>query len=389
MPVKEYEPVTESHRMPGDHLLADPESGLVKPLTLWSPSKFLAYEVDPSSILLEGGIVEKGEWTSLLGIGGLGKSRLALALCIAQLTGQKWCGLTTGGAPATTLFLSTENGIRRWKTDLDCMFKKLTEAQREVVENNLRCLAITPEEDADLNLGNSDARKRLQVTLEQSQPGFVVLDPFADMVDGDENKAQDVGDTLRTLRQIFHSAAPRAAVLIIHHARTGASNVAQAGDNYSAGNFGRGSKTLYSRVRAEIQLSPGDRDDPNRLVLACGKSNNAPKFATRGIIFDPETFSYSVDPAFDVEDWRNDVSGKRTNKSVSIEDVVLAVKEACPHPGDSVKSGQLVQSVIDVRGGSRKTVFNRLSEAVEAGYLRKAKGFGYYALGSKPLKASN
>lgn len=370
-------------KLPGEHLKEDDE---VQPLTIWAPSQFLAYTPDISANLLGDGILQKGEWTSLLGVGGLGKSRLALALCIAQLTGRDWCGLKTGGLPEPILFLSTENGRQRWKTDLERMMAGLIDHEKATVEKNLRALAMTPEEDGDLNMGNEESRIRLGKTLKLFAPAIVVLDPFADMVDGDENKTQDIVNTLRALKGVLQKNAPSAAILIIHHARTGASNVAQAGDNYSAGNFGRGSKALYSRVRAEIQLAPADRDDSNRLVLACGKSNNGPKFLPRGIVFDPETFDYSVDTQFDVEAWRNDVSGQRgTGKTCTVADVVEAVREKYS-PGEEVTTGYVTEKVKEWTFAGAKTVQRRLVEARKAGYLRAGNKRGTWCLGAKALK---
>lgn len=190
---------------------------------------------------------------------------------------------------------------------------------------------------------------------------------------------------LRTLAHVQTSGAPEAAFLLIHHARTGASNVAQAGDQFSAGNFGRGSKALYSRVRCEIQLAPGDRDDASKLVLACGKSNNAAQFKTRGIIFNEDVFDYELDDAFDLEAWRADVNGKRSaGKSVSIADVVELVRELAPMPGSEVSAGEVQRATKDRFEVSEKSVRARLGEACKSGYLRTQRK-GFYRLGCKPL----
>jgi RecA-family ATPase len=338
-----------------------------------------------SALLLGDGYLEKGEWTSLVGIGGLGKTRLLLWLCIALITGRKWCDLSTFGGPLKCLLLSTESGLRRWQSDLDKILSTLTPAEQELVEANLRLLALTPEEEGDLNLGDPENVARLGATLKLEQPGFIGLDPFSDMVDGDENATVDVVRTLRTLRAVHRKYAPEAAVAIVHHARTGALNIGQAGDNFNAGNFGRGAKALYSRVRCELQLAPGDRDNPNLIVMACGKANNCEKFKTRGLVFDPDTFAYSVDPTFDVEAWRSDVAGKRGNKTVSVADVVEAVRELCPHPGGEVTTKTLVDYAKETTGAGVRTIKDRLREAVKDHYLRQPQ-HGFYALGSKPLR---
>ena len=354
------------------------------PFTVWTPAQFAAYTPSPDDCLLGDGFIERGEWTSLVGVGGLGKTRLALNLAIAQMTGKAWCGIDTHGEPQKTIFLSSENGVRRWKGDLERIGGTFTGAETDTVEMNLRILALMPDDDGDLCLGNPETFTRLGVTLSTEKPGIVVFDPFADMIEGDENKAVDVIATLRALRSLTRKACPTAAILIIHHARTGASNVAQAGDNFSAGNFGRGSKALYSRVRCELQLAPRDRDNPNRLVLACGKSNNSVKFAPKGIDFDPVTFTYYVDDSFDVDAWRNDVSGQRKDSAVCVADVVEIVKEKCPVPGDETTTSDVFEVLKD-SGSKMRTVQRVLGEAVHQGYLRKGKKRGKWKLGAKPL----
>jgi hypothetical protein len=281
--------------------------------------------------------------------------------------------------------LSTENGLRRWKTDLGKMMAPLSPNERTVINEHLRIMALVPGTDTNINLGDPTVVSRLVATLREHKPGLVVLDPLADLIDGDENKTQDVVTTLRTLQQVQTKGAPEAAYLVVHHARTGAGNVAQAGDQFSAGNFGRGSKALYSRVRCELQLAPGDRDDPSRLVLACGKSNNAPAFKARGLIFDNEVFDYVIDETFDLDAWRNDVSGKRSGgKAVSIADVVEIVRELAPLPGSEVTAGDVCRAAKDRFGGSDKTYSRRLTEACKSGYLRTPRK-GFYRLGAKPL----
>lgn len=357
----------------------------IQPYALWSPSQIMEYTADPSACLLGDGFVERAEWTSLIGIGGLGKTRLALWLSVAQITGREWCGLPTRGDPQKYVFFSTENGVRRWKHDLGCIFATLTDDERALVESNLRIQALTPDDDGDLCLGNLETISRLNVTLALAEPGVVIFDPFADMVDGDENKTVDVVATLRALRSVTRKSCPDAAVIIIHHARSGAANVAQAGDNFNAGNFGRGAKALYSRVRCELQLAPQHRDDPNKLVLACGKANNTAKFAPRGILFDPEAFTYSVDEAFDLDAWRNDVAGKRNGAAVvTIADVVDVVRENSTHPGDEVSMKTIVANLGD-SGAEPRTIKKWVKKAVDAGYLRDGKKRSLYRLGAKPL----
>jgi len=393
MPVKHYDqlaavavedaPFNYDPDLAGDE--AKQDSATVKPFTIWTPSQFLEWKAPTNTCLLGDSLINRGEFTSFLGIGGLGKSRLTLWLAICQITGREWCGLPVHGDPVVWLFLAPENGILRWQADLRGMLGTLNEGERAKVEKFLRGYAMTLDEDGDLCLSNSTACARLAATLSTVAPGAIVFDPFADMIDGDENKTQDMVTTLRVLHTIVRKSAPSAASIIVHHSRTGASNVMQAGDNFNAGNFARGAKALYSGVRCEIQLAPADKDDPNRLLLACGKASNGPKFAPRGILFDPETMSYSLDPDFDLEAWRNNVEGKRTATAVSIAEVVATVKETY-QPGEDVTTKTVFEE-FEATGIALRTVQRKLKDAVKAGYLKNGSKRGTWRLGHKPLKS--
>lgn len=356
-----------------------------RPFSVWAPSQFLAFKPPEGAIVLGDSILERGKWTSFVGVGGLGKTRLVLWLAVCQIRGRAWCGLDVHGKPLRWLLLSTENGLRRWQTDLAAMLAGLSQEDCDLIEANIRILALSDDEDGDLNAGSPEAMARLAVTLREHKPDVIGFDPFADMIDGDENKTEDVVRTCRTLRQIVRREAPAAAVLLIHHARTGSANVAQAGDNFSAGNFGRGAKALYSMVRAEIQLAPGDRDDSNKLVLACGKNSDGPKFPARGVIFDAPTCSYQLDPAFSLEDWRADVTGQRSGKSCTITDAVDAVRELAPMAGTEAKTVDIVRLMEDATGAKIRTCKDRLADALDSGHLLRGSRTGFYRLGTKPL----
>jgi len=353
--------------------------------TVWSPNEFLEFKPDPSAAILGDGYVESGEWTSLVGIGGIGKTRLALWLCICQILARNFCGLATHGQPKRHLFLSTENGLRRWQSDLQKMLQPLSESERRLIDSHLRILALTRCETVDLNLSNGEAVARIGATLRSEKPEVIIFDPFADMVCGDENKTNDLVSTLRLLSSLHQANAPHAAVLLIHHARTGKANVSEAGDAFSSGNFGRGSKALYSRVRCEIQLAPGDRDDPCKLLLACGKANNCEKFTTRGLLFDKESFGYALDPDFDLDSWRAAVAGKDGGGTISPIEVAKVVGELAPCARDEARFSEILDVIRQSQDVSERTIRSRLGTAVRQGFLRSGRVKGSYRLGSNPI----
>jgi hypothetical protein len=123
-----------------------------------------------------------------------------------------------------------------------------------------------------------------------------------------------------------------------------------------------------------INLAPGDAEDRTNLVMSCGKANDCEAFATRGLVFNPENFRYDVDPDFNLEDWINDVEGKRGNKACSIADVVEAVR-AGKH-----KRKEIVEHVNDLTGASESTIRRRIKDACEADKIQPTQPRGCYTL---------
>lgn len=358
-----------------------------EPMPLWPPSRFLAYPDDPGAYLLGDGYLERGAWTSLVGVGGLGKTRLALWLAVCLITGRDWLGLKAGPKPPRVVFLSSENVIRRWKRDLSKMIAQMSEEHRSALEEKLLILALLPDAECDLRPNDSEGAARMVATLAAAAPDLVIFDPLADMIDGEESKTGDMIKTLRALGDVQRQGCPDAALLVIHHSRSGADNVAMAGDRFNAGGYARGSKAFYSRVRCEMQLAPGHKDDGRLLVLACGKANNTEMFTPRGVVFDPETATYSVDPAFDYQTWRDNVQGKRRSTAVTIEDVVNVVRELAPQIGAETTRKAVIEQ-LEATGAAKRTIGERIKQGVSMGFLRKGKRRWDIKLGTKPCPSS-
>jgi hypothetical protein len=352
----------------------------IKPLNIWRPSQFLNWVQPPGSHLLLPAYLSKGELTTLIGQGGLGKTRLALWLAICQILGRLWCGLQTIGEPVKWLFLGDENSIARLKEDLQRMFSILTSEEIARVDEFLRLPALVEMEDYDVWLGDATTQARIAATVEQEQPGVVVTDPLGNFAPGDISKPGDMKEAIRTLRGIIRRAAPQAAELLLHHARTGRQNIAQ-GVGWDAANFASGGKALFSAARCQINLMPGKADDDTRLVLHCAKANNCQRFETRGLIFDPQTFTYTIDPDFDADAWLADVEGlARSGHSLcSVADVVSAVQDGY------TTTTALVEHLGEAYAASKRTAERLISKTLKAEGIKQLTR-GRYILGRKAEK---
>jgi len=344
----------------GEALPDDKTAGTLKPLTIWRPSQFLEWTEPAGNHLLLPAYLTKGELTTLIGQGGLGKTRLALWLAICQITGRKWCGLDTAGEPQKWLLLGDENSIARIKGDLQRILSNLSPSECVKVDEFLRLHAVLSLEDADLNLGDAVTQARVALTVETESPGGIVADPLVNFAPGDISKPGEMKEAIRLLASTIRKAAPNAALVLLHHARTGRANIAQ-GIGWNAANFATGGKPLFAAARCQMNLMPGKSEDDTRLVLSCAKANNCQRFETRGLVFDPQRFTYTVDQDFDSDTWLADVEGRRTAGSslCTVREVVSAVQD-----GYSTTKA-LVEHLCDAYQTSKSTVERLIKRAVE------------------------
>jgi hypothetical protein len=321
--------------------------------------------------------LSKGQLTTLIGLGGLGKTRLALYLAICQILGRPWCGIETGGEPAKWLFLGDENGIGRLQTDLRGMFSVLAKDEIARVDEFLRLHALLETDDYDIWLGDATTQARIATTIEQQQPGVVVADPLGDFAPDDISKPGPMREAIRLLTRIIRHSAPTAAVLPIHHSRPGRQNIAQ-GIGWDAANFASGGKGLFAVARCQLNLMPGDPDDDTRLVLHCAKANNCPRFGTRGLIFDPQTSTYAVDPDFDADAWLAEVEGRASSGQslCTMADVVAAVRDGY------TTTKELIAHLGEAYSASKRTVERLICRALKAEGIKKLDR-GRYTLGKR------
>ncbi|HVM50969.1 MAG TPA: AAA family ATPase [Candidatus Acidoferrum sp.] len=363
--------------------VAAPNQPSLKPLNLWRPSQFLAWTDPPGNHLLLPAYVTKSELTTCIGQGGVGKSRLfGLWLPICQITGRQWCGLKTGGEPQKWLVLGDENSVARIKSDLEHILPNLTAEERAKVDELLLVQAVLGFEDADLNLGDVTTQARVALTVEKTAPGAIVADPLVNFAPGDISKPGEMKEAIRLLAGTIRRAAPAAALVLLHHARTGRQNILQ-GVGWDAANFASGGKTLFAAARCQINLMPASEEDETKLLLSCAKANNCEKFPARGLIFDRQTYAYTLDPDFDLEEWKTEIEGRaHSGQSIcTVSDVVSAVREGY----DTTKA--LVEHLGEAYGTSKRSVHRLIAKTVRAaGIMQAARG--QYTLGRKAEKLS-
>lgn len=340
-----------------------------KPFTVLSGADLRNVAVPPRIDVLGESIIALGQMTTIIGQGGSGKSRAAMQIGISQILGQTFAGLKTHTQPLKHLFIGTENSIHRQKSDYLKMTAALPPEKQALVDAHIFFHIVREVDDAFINIGSDDIRKKWLDTIEAVAPDCIWVDPFGEVNAGDINKDADVRHTLRELTKVCRRFNQQTAIIIIHHARTGRQNIAQA-VGWDKGNFALGSKALYSGARSQINIAPADRDDHSRIIVSCGKSNDAKPFDPVGLKLDESTMLYDIDPTFDLNAWKDDVEGKRSNAVFTIVQVAEAIA------GGASKIGQIHDELGGPDAGSRRSLDRILAKGKAEGYFRTGQG-GY------------
>ncbi len=341
-----------------------------RPFPVLTGAQLRALTLPPQRSILGDLNIALGQMAAVIGQGGVGKSRLLMQVALSQVLGWSVAGLPTHAPALRWLLLGNENSIHRLKSDYGKMTASLSIEQRDAVDAHVLFHVIETVEDSFLSLGSEETQKRWLDTLAEHRPDVVTVDPFGEVMAGDILKDVDVRGTLRTLTRICRRHSPETAIVILHHARTGRANIAQA-VGWDRANFALGSKALYSGCRSVLNVAPADPDDPSRIVLSCAKANDARPFSPVGLRLNETTMLYDLDPSFDLQSWRDNVEGKTTGQVATIRDVLDAIAAG------TVRHKDIVTALVDATACSERTAKQRITDALEKGYIRKSRTGDY------------
>lgn len=296
------------------------------PLTIRRIDEIIAMEDIPADLILANGYLERGERTAICGMGGIGKSRLTMQSAMMHRAGRPFLGWETRSPSLKWLFLQTENGIRRLRSDLSKMLTAFTPAERENIMAGIFLHTLEGEDDGCLLLNDADNRQRAVDAILTSGADTVVWDPLRDFSSDDLNRDMVMGETLRCIRQITRTGDPKRTAVVLHHAGEGRAGIAKA-TGYDRGAFGRNSKVLKTWARSQINVAPATPDDNSQIILASGKCNNFEEFSPICAALNTETMLYELVEDFDFDAWRESLeSGGQ--KRPTTDKLVALIHEA-------------------------------------------------------------
>jgi len=169
-------------------------------------AKDIQRDVQPLEFLVND-LITKGSVNLLVGEGGSKKTWAALDLAACVAMGKPWLDFQT--QQTTVLIVDEESGERRLKRRLYEVLNGHLAPGWESIPIAFTSLSMTNlREPADVNA--------LQLLIEETGAGFVILDALADVMPGaDENSVRDVQPVFIHLRAIAECTG--AAILVIHH----------------------------------------------------------------------------------------------------------------------------------------------------------------------------
>src|SRR5690606_7182414 len=92
-------------------------------LSIRSVMELITMSFDDADNYFGDRIIAAGQPVTLLGPGGVGKSRLVLQLALCMITGRDFLGIETRAVGKRWLIIQTENSNRRLKADLMNLWK--------------------------------------------------------------------------------------------------------------------------------------------------------------------------------------------------------------------------------------------------------------------------
>lgn len=337
-------------------------------LSTRSPEELLEMEFSEDDLILKSGILSKKQGLTILGPGGVGKSRLSMQLAICVILERDFLGLDTSCPDSTWLFLQAENGNRRLTGDLKAMKKTMDRREWKKVSDQITIHTLEHEFDERLQLNDLENKAAIARLIRARQPQVVVYDPLSSFAKGCLNSDGGMQDTYREATTLARLGNLDAAVVLVHHAQTGRKGVGQA-VGFDRINYGRGSKALHALARGQINVAPGDPHGGQKIVVACGKNSNGQDFDPIGAMLNETTMFYEIDPDFNLLEWQASLNGGAAPKPGLTPEVVAEIVRDVP-----LTKKELMIQICEQDGCGKSTAYKAIERAENTSIVKGKSG---------------
>ena len=308
-------------------------------LSMRQPDDILSMTFDDADNYLGDRLLAAGQYMTLLGPGGIGKSRMLLQMAGCTITGRPFLGFETRAPGKRWLILQAENSNRRLSFDLAALRAWIGPKDWPAVNDALVIHTLETDADGFMALDDPATVARIGDAIRQHQPDIIGLDSLYNFAIGDLNADREMRETLTAISRLSKAGNPHRALVVLHHALTGRAGAAKA-TGYDRASFGRNSKVLQSWTRGQINIAPGSADDNDTLVLTCGKTSNGREFAPFAIHLDPASMIYEPAQGFDFAAWQSDIAGTKTGEPLMTPE---RVRELCGKPTTKAELARLIR----------------------------------------------
>ena len=332
-------------------------------LSVRSVGELIGMDFDDADNYFGDRIIAAGQNFTLLGPGGIGKSRIMLQMAICMITGKDFLDMPTHGTGKHWLFIQSENSNRRLHADLKHMMiqLRLTSAEWEQVNACLHIHTIENDEDAYLDLSNPDNAREVSGLIADYPSDFVVFDPLNTFTVGDLNSDQDMRAVVTEISKLVKKGNPNRVPMVVHHSLTGKTGAAKV-VGWDKSSYGRNSKVLFNWTRAQVNFAPSDPDNNDVMVMSCGKASNGRPFPEVGVLFDGDAGIYRINPDFDGEAFRDSVGiekAKPKGIAIAAQDVADLFEDTCDRK-------TLVTRIMSASGCQKTRAYVAIEEAEKA-----------------------
>ena len=359
-PVSMPQPTSSKHFTP-NAFVQNPNG---EQLSVRSPGEIMSMEFSPDDRYILDGILSKGQPMTLIGPGGVGKSRLLLQLAAAMVTGKEFIGIQVPERRLRWLFLQTENSNRRLKDDLGKIKEWIGPERWPDIEECFVIHTLENDRDIFLNLDDEGNRRRLEAVIKETAADVVVFDPLSAFAKGSINSDSTIRTVCKAITELARGGNPECSIIVVHHALTGKAGAKKA-TGMDRTSFGKGSKELHSWTRGQINVAPRSADDPRKLIISCGKNSDGAEFVPFGVRLNVATMIYELDPEFEQEAETERLLEDEHKPSPS---AVLRLVEEKP-----MKRPQLAEAVMDRFGCGKSSAYTLISTALGDRIVEKTR----------------
>lgn len=215
-------------------------------------------EIPPRDWTIPGLLLRK-HLSVLVAPPGSGKSLLTLQLAIAIAAGRAWGGWTIR-KPAKVLVINAEDDLDEMRRRLFAAAERMGIDQSELAGRVL--LADAPE---SIVIARADAKtktvirtpllEQLVATIEENEIGVVIVDPFAETFEGDENSNSEIKWAGILWREVARRTG--SSVLLVHHTKKYASGMAGDADASRGGGALIGTARILATLFAMTEEEAG------------------------------------------------------------------------------------------------------------------------------------